>query len=62
MAELDTLAAEVGARVIGNDLAALPPSRREVEILMDGTDPAVLQDIAMQLCRSAFPAQPVLAC
>ena len=60
MAELDTLAAEVGARVIGNDLAALPPSRREVEILMDGTDPAALQDIAMQLCRSAFPAQPVL--
>ncbi|WP_374159333.1 hypothetical protein ACEWX3_09975 [Mycobacterium sp. G7A2] len=60
MAELTALAAERGARVIDNDLAGLPPSRREVEILMDGNDSEALQDVAIRLCSRAFPAQPVL--
>ncbi|AFM18337.1 hypothetical protein Mycch_3604 [Mycolicibacterium chubuense NBB4] len=60
MTELATLAAEAGARVIANDLAGLPPKRREVEILMTGTEPSALQNAAVELCRRAFPTQPVI--
>ncbi|MDR3665082.1 MAG: hypothetical protein P4L86_32645 [Mycobacterium sp.] len=54
MTELAALAGE--ARLIDNNLAALPPSRREVEILMDGTDPGRLQEIAIGWCTQAFGA------
>lgn len=60
MTELVRLAAEVGARVIDNDLAGLPTSRREAEILMDGTDAAALQAQALDMCASAFHTQPVI--
>ena len=59
-AELARRAAEAGAELIHNDLAVLPPTRREVEILMTGTDPAALQTAAADLCASAFPTEPVL--
>ncbi|MGE0216075.1 hypothetical protein [Mycolicibacterium sp.] len=59
MAELGRLVAEANAELIDSDLAALPPKRREVEILMAGTDPAALQDAAAALCAKAFPTHPV---
>lgn len=60
MAELAGLAAAMGAEVIDNNLAALPPKRREIEILMTGTDPAGLQEVAVGLCAKAFATQPVV--
>lgn len=59
-AELSRLVAEVGAELIDNDLAALPPKRREVEILMAGTDAAMLQSRAASLCAKAFSTEPVI--
>jgi hypothetical protein len=59
MAELTALAAQAGAQLIDNDLAGLPPKRREVEILMAGTEPSALQDQARALCAKAFPTEPV---
>lgn len=58
--ELARLTAEIGAELIGNDLAVLPPKRREVEILMTGTDPSALQTQAAELCARAFPTEPVI--
>lgn len=60
MAELARLAAAAGARVIDNDLAGLPTSRREAEILMDGTDAAALQAQALTMCTRAFDTEPVV--
>lgn len=60
MAELGRLAAGVGAEVIPSDLAALPPKRREVEILMRGSDPEALQNAGIDLCARVFPTEPVL--
>lgn len=58
--ELVQLAAGVDAEVIDNNLPALPPTRREVEILMSGSDAPALQAIAVDLCAKAFPTDPVL--
>ncbi len=60
MAVLGRLAAEVHAEVIENDLAGLPPRRREVEVLMTGMDPDALQSAAAALCAKAFATEPVL--
>lgn len=60
MAELARLATEAGAELIDNNLAALPPKRREVEILMRGDDPRALQAAAVALCARTFPTEPVL--
>ncbi|MCV7107535.1 hypothetical protein [Mycolicibacterium chitae] len=54
MAALADLAAAAGAELIENNLAALPPSRREVELLMSGTDAAKLQETAIALCIKTF--------
>ena len=60
MAELVRLAAEAGARVIDNDLAVLPPERREAELLMEGTDVEAMQSRALAMCASAFHTRPVV--
>ena len=60
MAELAGLVAGVGAELIDNDLAALPPKRREVEILMQGADSVALQSDAAAMCAKAFGTEPVL--
>lgn len=60
MVELAELSAAVGAEVIDNNLPGLPPSRREVEILMVGADPADLQTVALGLCAKAFATEPVV--
>lgn len=59
MAKLAVLSAESGAELIDNNLAALPPSRREVELLMVGTDPDQLKNVAVALCANAFGTEPV---
>ncbi len=60
MAELAELAAQIGARVVDNDLSGLPAKRREAEILMEGADAEELQSTALGLCAKAFGTQPAL--
>ena len=55
MTELATLAAEAGAELIENNLAALPPSRREVELLMTGMDPEPLTAAAIDMLAVCSP-------
>ncbi|MBX7434954.1 hypothetical protein JDV09_23075 [Mycobacterium sp. Y57] len=60
MTELARLAGGVGAEVIDSNLAGLPAKRREVEILMTGSDPQELQRVAAKWCAKAFPTEPVI--
>jgi len=59
MARLRELAGPAGFEVVENDLANLPPQRREVELLIAGDDPAELERRAVQLCANAFGTTPV---
>ncbi len=54
MAALSGLAAEMGADVLDVDLAAMPPSRRQVEVLVTGDDVDELKRTAVDLCARAF--------
>jgi len=58
MAELGRRADDIHATVIDNNLAGLPPSRREVELLMSGADVAALQQSALALCAKIFGTKP----
>jgi hypothetical protein len=59
MARLRQSAAAVGLEVVENNLAGLPPQRREVELLIAGDDAAELERIAVDLCAKAFGTKPV---
>jgi hypothetical protein len=59
MSVLAGLAADAEAELIENNLVAMPPRRREVELLMTGVDPADLQTLAMDMCAKAFDTEPV---
>ncbi|HYB83497.1 MAG TPA: hypothetical protein VED43_18065 [Mycobacterium sp.] len=59
MTELLGLAREVGADVVDNNLAAMPVSRREVELLITGDDVDALNAVAIDLCVKAFETAPV---
>ena len=59
MSALAELAAAAEAELIRGDLAALPPRRREIEMLMTGVEPRQLQDAAIDMCAKAFGTQPV---
>lgn len=59
MARLRDMAATAGFEVVENNLAMLPPQRREVELLIAGDDPAELQQRAVELCAKAFGTTPV---
>ena len=59
MTTLRALAGEVGAAVVESDIAAMPRGRREVELLMAGTDPEQLERTAIDLCTNAFGTAPV---
>jgi hypothetical protein len=59
MTRLRELAGPAGFEVVDNDLAGLPPRRREVELLIAGDDPADLERRAVQLCANAFGTTPV---
>jgi hypothetical protein len=54
MTTLSGLVAKLGADVVDADLAALPPSRRQVELLLAGDDPDELKRTAVELCVTAF--------
>jgi hypothetical protein len=58
MVRLRDLAATAGIEVLGNDLAAMPAGRREVEMLMTGGEPDELTAAAVALCAKAFGTQP----
>jgi hypothetical protein len=59
MARLRELAGRAGFELVENDLAGLPPLRREVELLIAGDDPAELERRAVELCAKAFGVTPV---
>jgi hypothetical protein len=54
MAALLAATAAAGADVVATDLAGLPASRRQVEILVAGDDPDELRRTALLLCQDAF--------
>jgi hypothetical protein len=56
MTTLTGLAGAIGADVVDNDLSVLPPSRRQVEVLIAGDDPDELTRTAVELCTKAFGA------
>jgi hypothetical protein len=56
MTNLRGLATPAGIDVLENNLAAMPPARREVEMLMVGNDTEELQRTSVALCTQAFGA------
>lgn len=58
MAVLLGLAAELGADVVENDLAAMADSRREVELLIESDDVDATKEAAIGLCVRAFGTDP----
>ncbi|PBA72953.1 hypothetical protein [Mycobacterium avium] len=59
MAALLGLARAAGADVVDNDLAAMPASRREVELLIAADHGDAARDVAVTLCAKAFQSTPV---
>ena len=53
------LSDEIGAGVVENDLAAMPFSRREVELLIATDDVDAVKKTAIELCAKAFSTTPV---
>lgn len=59
MATLRELLADACAEVLGGDqLAELPAHRREVEVLIAGSDAEQLQQMVLPLCAKAFGTSP----
>jgi hypothetical protein len=54
MTELVALARDEGVEVLQTELAAMPPSRREVEVLLATDDRDAALNVAMRLCGNAF--------
>lgn len=59
MSTLLRLAGEVGADVVQATLAAMPTARREVELLIMGSDADALEESGLDLCARAFGTTPV---
>jgi hypothetical protein len=53
------LSDEIGAGVVENDLAAMPASRREVQLLIAADDVDIAKQTAIGLCTKAFSTAPV---
>lgn len=53
------LAHDLGADVVDNNLAAMPASRREVELLIARDDVAAVKQDAIYLCAKVFGTSPV---
>jgi hypothetical protein len=53
------LSAEIGVGVVENDLAAMPASRREVQLLIAADDVDAAKQTAIDLCTKAFSTTPV---
>jgi hypothetical protein len=52
--------AELGLRLVSDDLRSLPPKRRELQFLAESDDPSVMQRAASELCLRAFRAEPAV--
>jgi hypothetical protein len=59
MTTLRGLAEVAGVEVLENDISAMPAGRREVQMLMDGSNPETLKADAVALCAKAFGATVV---
>jgi hypothetical protein len=59
MAALLELIGEIGADVVENDLATMPVSRREVELLIASDDVGAAKQAAIALCAKVFDGTPV---
>lgn len=59
MTRLRELGGAAGAEVVDNNLPAMPPGRREAELLIAGEDADDLTQLAIGLCAQAFGTQPV---
>ncbi|KUI11277.1 hypothetical protein AU193_11800 [Mycobacterium sp. GA-1285] len=59
LARLRDSAAAHGIEIVAHNLPALPPQRREVELLIAGDDQDELRRLAVELCRKAFGTTPV---
>lgn len=59
MTALRALVDAAGIDVLDNNLAAMPPHRREIELLIDGDNADDLKRFAVDLCAKAFGTQPV---
>jgi hypothetical protein len=59
MATLREVAGEAGVDVVENDLASLPASRREVELLIAAEDGDTAKNTAIELCTNVFSAESV---
>lgn len=59
MSRLRELVGPAGVELVENDLAKLPPKRREVELLVAGDNSDGLTGIAVALCAKAFGTVPV---
>ena len=53
------LSDEIGAGVVENNLAAMPVSRREVQLLIAADDVGAAKQTAIDLCAKAFSTTPV---
>ena len=53
------LVGEMGAGVVENDLAAMPASRREVQLLIAADDVDAAKQTVIDLCTKAFSTNPV---
>jgi hypothetical protein len=58
MVNLRDLATPAGIDVVENNIAAMPAGRREVEMLMAGSEPEDLKAMAVALCAKAFGTEP----
>jgi hypothetical protein len=59
MSTLLDLADEAGAEVVHTAVAATPTARREVQLLIAGSDADVVKQSALKLCAKAFGTNPV---
>jgi hypothetical protein len=59
MSTLLGLADEVGAEVVQTTIAAMPATRREVQLLIVGSDADTVKQTALDLCANAFGTTPV---
>jgi hypothetical protein len=59
MSTLLGLAGEAGAEVVQTAVAAMPATRREVQLLITGDDVGALKQTALELCAKAFGTIPV---
>ena len=59
MTALRELAGDAGVGVVDNNLAELPGARRQVELLITGSDPEQVRMVGINLCANAFGTKPV---